>query len=299
MTPTLIGLMAGLVVLILLWPGPMPGRPTALSRLYARLGGVVRARAAAGSVPWVRKVPVGPLVVPLRSLMSARYRENTERLLRISRLDRTHSYDDILAMKVALVLLPLFYTIAAMAKGANAFTLGCLLLMLPVTFIYPDSWVATRARKRQHMVRRELPAILSALAVALEAGLHLMGAVGEVVRDRKGFLAEELSEAVDLSERGVPAAQALELITRRLEVPELTMVTAALLQAFAKGSGQVVKAVRTQANEAWLQRKRRAETLAQTASVRLFLPIALLALPGFMIFLLGPAVLEIIGYFAN
>lgn len=295
--PTLIALMAGLVVLILLWPGPMPGRPTKLSRLYARLGSTARAERRTEGTPWVRKVPVQPFVVLLRSVMSARYRERIERMLQISRLGRTHTYGDILAMKAALACLPLFYVVLALLKGADPFSYGSILLMVPIAFMYPDSWVGTRARKRQEQIQRELPAVLSAMAVALEAGLHLTGAVAEAVRERQGALAEELREAVDLCERGVPIAEALEQVTRRVEVTELTVVTAGLLQAFAKGSGQVVKAVRSNATEAWLQRKRKAENLAQTASVKLFLPIALLALPGFMIFLLGPAVLEIVHYF--
>jgi tight adherence protein C len=162
--------------------------------------------------------------------------------------------------------------------------------------MYPDVWLASKARKRQEQIRRELPAILSALAVALEAGLNLMAALAEVTRERSGALAFELRQAVDLYERGLAPADALERVAVRLEVSEFTVTLTGLMQAFAKGSGHVVSAVRTQAAEAWQKRKRRAEAMAQTASIKLFMPIALLALPGFMIFLLGPAVLEVIDY---
>jgi tight adherence protein C len=296
MTPALIGVLAGAAVLTALWPGPKPGSPTPLTRLYARLGAIPRPRRQTlDKPPWVRKMPVQPFVTVLRSVMPGRYRDNVQRLLRISRL--AHTYEDILAMKISYVLLGWFYIGLILLKKPDP-VLGVLLGVMAIpAFLYPDMWLKGKAQRRQEQVRRELPAILSAVAVALEAGLHLMGAIAEVVRDRPGVLAEELRRAVEQTERGVPMVEALEALTRELEVSELTMVMAGLLQAFAKGSGHVVKTVRTQAAEAWQVRKRRAESLAQTASVKLFLPIALLALPGFMIFLLGPAVLEVVGYF--
>lgn len=298
MTPALIGVLAGATVLVTLWPGARPGAPTPLTRLYGRLGAIPKARRERSDrPPWVRKMPVQPLVAILRSVMPGRYRDQVQRLLRVSRLDRTHTYEDILAMKISYVLMGWFYLGLILLKKPDPVLGACLGIMAVPAFLYPDMWLKGKVQRRQEQVRRELPAILSALAVALEAGLHLTGAIAEVVRDRPGVLAEELRAAVELTERGVPAAEALEGVTRELEVSELTMVMAGLLQAFAKGSGHVVKTVRTQASEAWLVRKRRAESLAQTASVKLFMPIALLALPGFMIFLLGPAVLEVVGYF--
>jgi len=297
MTPAVIGAMAGIVVLALLWPGPKPGSATPLTRLYARLGAIPQmTRQDQHRPPWVRKMPVKPFVSVLRSVVPGRYRENTLRLLRIARLGN-HTYDDLLAMKISYVLMVWFYIGLILLKRPDPLLGAFLGLMAVPAFLYPDMWLKAKAQRRQEQVRRELPAILSAIAVALEAGLHLTGAIAEVVRDRPGVLAEELRRAVELTERGVPTGDALEALTKEVEVTELTMVTAGLLQAFSKGSGHVVKTVRAQAAEAWQIRKRRAESMAQTASVKLFLPIALLALPGFMIFLLGPAVLEVVGYF--
>lgn len=293
---TLLSLLAGVAIFLVLGPGPMPGRPTPLSRLYARLGATPIRTSPAVRAPWVRKLPLGPLVALLRQSYPARLREKMERQLRISRLDATHTYDDILAMKVAAVLACGFYGALIYIKGRDPLLAGFLGLLGAMSFMYPDVWLASKARKRQEQIRRELPAFLSALAVALEAGLTLMAAIAEVTRERQGALAFELRQAVDLYDRGLSPAEALERVALRLEVSEFTVTLTGLMQAFAKGSGHVVGTVRTQAAEAWQKRKRRAEAMAQTASIKLFMPIALLALPGFMIFLLGPAVLEVIDY---
>lgn len=297
MTPLLLGLLAGTVVFLLLGPGPMPGRPTPLSRLYAKLGAVPSVRSTpTARPPWVRKLPLKPLAALVGQAYPARWRERMERQLRISRLDATHTYDDVLAMKVAATLACGFYATLMYLKGRDPYLAAFMTGLAAIGFMYPDVWLASRARKRQEQIRRELPAVLSALAVALEAGLNLMAALAEVTRERQGALAFELRQAVELYERGLAPADALERVALRLEVSEFTVTLTGLMQAFAKGSGHVVSTVRTQAAEAWQKRKRRAEAMAQTASIKLFMPIALLALPGFMIFLLGPAVLEVIDY---
>lgn len=296
MIPLMLGLIAGVAVFLVLGPGPRPGRPTPLSKLYARLGALPVRATQTSRPPWVRKLPIAPLVALVRQNYPTRFRERMDRQLRISRLDATHTYDDILGMKVAAGLACGFYAGLMYLKGRDPY-LGAFMTGLAVLgFMYPDVWLASKARKRQEQIRRELPAILSALAVALEAGLNLMAALAEVTRERSGALAFELRQAVDLYERGLAPADALERVAVRLEVSEFTVTLTGLMQAFAKGSGHVVSAVRTQAAEAWQKRKRRAEAMAQTASIKLFMPIALLALPGFMIFLLGPAVLEVIDY---
>ncbi|HEY3366952.1 MAG TPA: type II secretion system F family protein [Symbiobacteriaceae bacterium] len=296
--PLFLGLLAGLAVFLVLGPGASPGRPTRLSRLYARLGALPPPAVRSGSMaPWVRKLPLRPLVSLLRGWLGAPYREKVERLLRVARLDETHTYDDMLGMKIAAGLSCGSYALMMYLKGHDPL-LGLFLALLGgLGFLYPDNWLASKARRRQEAIRRELPAFLSALAVGLEAGLNLMAAVDEVTRDRQGTLARELRRAVEQYERGLSPAEALERVALRLEVSELTVTLTGLLQAVAKGSGHVVGTVRRQAAEAWEKRKRRAEAMAQTASIKLFLPIALLALPGFMIFLLGPAVLEVLQYF--
>ncbi|HYF79911.1 MAG TPA: type II secretion system F family protein [Symbiobacteriaceae bacterium] len=296
MLPSLLGLLAGGAVFLLLGPGPMPGRPTPLARLYAKLGATPVRSVPATKPPWVRKLPLAPLSALVRQAYPRRWQERMERQLRISRLDATHTYDDILAMKVAAALACGFYALLLFLKGRDALLAAFMTGLAAMGFMYPDIWLASKARKRQEQIRRELPAVLSALAVALEAGLNLMAAIAEVTRGRSGALAFELRQAVDLYERGLPPADALERVALRLEVSEFTVTLTGLMQAFAKGSGHVVGTVRTQATEAWQKRKRRAEAMAQTASIKLFMPIALLALPGFMIFLLGPAVLEVIDY---
>jgi len=293
----LLGMTAGLAVFILLGPGAPPGRPGRLARLYARMGAVTpTGPSRAGRGPWVRRLPVKPLVRLLRQAVGRGYRDKVQRHLRIAGLADTHTVDDILGMKVAAMLLCGMYALLMYLKGRDGLLAAFILGLTMLGYVYPDVWLAAKARRRQEQVRRELPAFLSALAVALEAGLTLMPAIAEVTRERPGALASELRLAVDLYERSMPPGEALERIALQVEVSELTVTLTSLQQAFAKGSGHVVATVRDQATEAWRKRRGQAEALAQTASVKLLMPIALLALPGFMIFLLGPAVLEVIDY---
>lgn len=297
MVPLLLGLLTGAAVALALAPGARPGAVTSLQRLYARLGAPTPAPAAAKSRrPWVRQLPLGSLVALVQPCLSPVYKERTQQRLQIARLAATYTAADIVAMKLAAVLGGGLYAALLAVKEGSAWLAAVLAAMVLLAFVWPDAWLAGKARRRQEQIRRSLPAMLSALAVALEAGLGPMAALGEVSRQRQGPLAEELRQAVELYQRGLSPAAALESVTRRLEVAELTVALSGLVQSFQKGSGQVVSTVRAQAAEAWQKRRRQAEALAQTASVKLFLPLALLALPGALVFLLGPAVLQMLEF---
>src|SRR5204863_4231776 len=114
---------------------------------------------------------------------------------------------------------------AALAAAPAGLALGALapgrlgLLVVPGTpaalFLAPDLWLARRAAERARRVRRDLPAMLDLLRVAVESGLSLGAALGAVGERTSGPLAREWRSVGREVYLGVPLAASLAGLVRR------------------------------------------------------------------------------------
>lgn len=294
---------SGLIVVVLLVPeGYIPLGSRNLRKAMVRLGReppTAQKRRLGFILQLLLKLPVRALVRVLARLVPDGYRRRSEHRLMLARLHEELPFELFLHVKVAAALLfSIYFVFLALGSGDPLYWWLSLAVAILGTFV-PDQWLNMRINQRRRAVLRELPATLSTLAITTEAGLILGGAIAEVGRNRSGVLAEELRWATDQMSLGLPQATALETMATRCEVSELTLVVSSLIQSFEKGSHQVVAALRTQAADAWLNRRRKAEELAQQASIKLFLPLILMVFPAIMIFLLGPAALTILQFFSG
>lgn len=297
-----------LAVLALLWPlsGCRPGGPGArwppgpgpLQRALQRLGW--EGAAGPGGSGGVRlpplfqlaaALPVGWAIGLCRSLEAG-----VGRRLAAAGLDGV-APRELLRARLGLPLLTLAAFAGPWVRDPGAFTAGIGLAAAALAWLAPEQWLGARVRARRRAVERDLPAVLTTLAVTTEAGLSLTAAMAEVARRRQGALAAEFARALAEVQLGCPQAQALERMAARCAVPDLTLFLAALVQGCEKGGGGVAAGLREQAAAAWAQRRRRAEELAQQASVRLFLPLVLLVFPALLLFLIGPAALTVAQFF--
>jgi tight adherence protein C len=149
-------------------------------------------------------------------------------------------------------------------------------------FLAPDWWLARRARDRARRVRRELPALLDLLRVSVEAGLAPVAALSAVGARSGGPLAAEWRAVGREVGLGVPLGEALERSERRLPLPEVRAVGAALRRAHRHGAplGETLAA---QAREARLARRRRIEEEAAKAGPKIQLVVALLLVPSVLL----------------
>jgi tight adherence protein C len=149
-------------------------------------------------------------------------------------------------------------------------------------FLAPDWWLARRARERARRVRRELPALLDLLRVSVEAGLAPVAALSAVGARSSGPLAMEWRAVGREVRLGVPLGEALERSERRLPLPEVRAVGAALRRAHRHGAplGETLAA---QAREARLARRRRIEEEAAKAGPKIQLVVALLLVPSVLL----------------
>ncbi|MGH2803163.1 MAG: type II secretion system F family protein, partial [Thermoleophilaceae bacterium] len=149
-------------------------------------------------------------------------------------------------------------------------------------FLAPDLWLARRAAERARRVRRELPALLDLLRVCVEAGRSLPEALREVGNRAQGPLAAEwraLGREVGL---GVPLEAALAELARRLPLPEVRSLAAALDRSRRHGA-PLAHTLAGQAHDARFALARHAREEAARAGPKIQLVVALLLVPSVLL----------------
>jgi tight adherence protein C len=159
-------------------------------------------------------------------------------------------------------------------------------------FLYPTNWLQKNREARQGAVRRDLPDVLDLLAISVEAGVGLEGAIDVVGGQFDSPLAHELGRMLREMELGVPRRTALTDMKKRVEVPELSNFVMSLVQADALGM-PLGKVLRTQAVEMRAKRRQWAREKAAKLPVKIIFPLVTFILPALFVVVLGPAVMSI------
>lgn len=189
---------------------------------------------------------------------------------------------DLLAAKVGAALAG-----AAAALFAGAVLPGRLAQLAvvgaPVAgFLTPDLWLRRRRAERVAEVRRDMPALVDLLAVAVEAGLSLPGALGEVGRRSRAPLARSWTGLAGQVALGVPLADALERHRRELALPEVESFVGALTRG-ARHGAPLTDTLTAQARQVRLARQRAVREDAARAGPKMQLVVALLLVPSVML----------------
>ena len=191
------------------------------------------------------------------------------------------SVSDVMALKAGTAAAGLLLAVV-IGPGVP----GRLWLLLPAAplagFLAPDLWVRRRARRRSREMGEQLGDVLELLRVAVDAGLPVRRALGEVGRRHRGVLADELRRAVALIELGVAQADAIECLARRCPAPGMPTLVAALRRAERHGA-PLGDALAAQAAEARARRARAATEAAARAAPKIQLIVALLLVPSAML----------------
>jgi tight adherence protein C len=164
-----------------------------------------------------------------------------------------------------------------------------------LVLLVSSPWLVVRSSRRRIVteVECDLPLVLELLATLSEAGIGFDSAIERVVAaqptDRP--LSAELRAFQRETLSGRPRVAALRRMSRRLDVPSLTIFISAVVQAEQIGSG-VADVFRRQADDARDRRRDRALNLAQSLPVKLLFPLVICFLPAIFVVTLGPIFLQ-------
>jgi tight adherence protein C len=148
--------------------------------------------------------------------------------------------------------------------------------------------VRSRARRRLAEIDSELPELIDALVVTVEAGSGFNAALQMASRELGGPLGNEIALALREQAMGLSNAAALENLAKRVDTAAMHAFVRVVLQGEGLGVS-IGEIMRSLAVDTRSRRRAAAEERAHRAPVKLLFPLVLLIFPAIMIILLYPA----------
>src|SRR5581483_3058287 len=185
--------------------------------------------------------------------------------------------------------------VSVLMLAAVGRSLWLLLLAMAITvlaWVLPGTIVDRIAAARRDEIGRALPDALDLLAVTVEAGLGLYGAIARLVETSRGPLADEFALVLSELRVGQSSERAFRSMAARLDTPEVSSFVRALIQGEKLGLS-LAATLKNQANDARNERRAIMEERAGKAPVRMLFPTALFIFPALFIVILGPAAITL------
>jgi len=159
-------------------------------------------------------------------------------------------------------------------------------------YYLPTMLIQSKIRRRQDVIIKAMPDALDLLTVCVEAGLGFDQAMSQVNMKWDNELSLAFGRVLQEIRLGKLRREALRDMAERIEVPEMTSFTAAIIQADQLGVS-MAKVLRIQSEQMRIRRRQRAEKKAHEAPIKMLIPMAFLIFPSIYIVLLGPAALTL------
>ena len=247
--------------------------------------------------PFVERVVrplAGRVARGLGSVTPGDHRDRIRTRLAQAGLETTLGAEEVIAAQAAGVLVGLLAGIGVLATGmlAPGAGLAVAVLLVVVGAAAPLAWLRRRVDRRIAGLRRDLPETLDLLAISVEAGLGLEGAMGVVVDQGSGPLAGELARTLQEMELGLARHEALTNLKQRSQVPELSTFVQALVQADVLGM-PLAHVLKGQADQMRTKRRQWARERAGQLPVKIMFPLVACIFPAILVVILGPAMTQI------
>lgn len=261
--------------------------------------GVGRAVQAEMSRPFFERV-IAPILEAigrrLVRLAPASVAENARARLDMAGRRTTTAYWGFFAAQAAFIVgLPLLYWVAVRVITqqwpSGLIPLLVTLVLMVVGWRLPDYWLDFTIGARKGQIVKNLPDAMDLLTICVEAGLGLDAAFAMVAEKFTGPLAEEIGLTMYEISFGKRRREALQDLSRRTQVSELTTFITAIVRAEQTGMN-VGDVLRVQADGMRVRRRQRAQEQAQQAPVKMLFPLILGIFPALFIVILAPALIR-------
>lgn len=240
--------------------------------------------------------PIPALLDLSKRVIPKGYEAKLDRWLSLAGRPASLPLDKLLIGKPLLALAGAAFGILLFAKSPSTQVVALGLFISAFLYFLPDLLIYNKGIKRQQEIELELPNTLDQLLISVEAGLGFESAMARA-SGSGGALAQELMRTLQDIQVGRPRQDAYQALADRSSVQDLRSFVRAVVQADKYGIG-IAKVLRTQAKQARVKRRQRAEEKAMKLPVKVLFPLLLCIFPVLFIVLLGPAAIKIVEAFS-
>ena len=299
MVVVLASLMLGFAVFLVGEVATAPHRRRHVALRRAATYGAARTKAPEVEIARFRDRVLGPAVERLAAV-ALRLNPKTSseaigaRLIAAGLATRI-STSQFLAFKAGLALAGALCALAFGVTVSPVATVVFVPLLGALGFRLPDTFLSLRVRERRERIRSELPDALDLLAVSVEAGLGLDGAIAKLTEHMRGALVDEFALTLGEMRIGEARQDALKRLSERVPAPELATFVRSVIQAEQLGIS-LGRILRVQAADSRLRRQAAAEERAMKAPIKMLFPTAVFIFPAMFVAVLGPALLTLTTY---
>ncbi len=175
------------------------------------------------------------------------------------------------------------------------------LVAFVVGVLGPKRRVEAQATERRELIGAALPSAVDLLMTSIDAGLSIEQAIARVGRELTPSwpaLAKELTLTAMECEASIPLAEALRRLARRVELEDLSALAGVVAQAHALGA-PIVKTLAEYTDNTRKLRTSNLEERAGKLATQLTFPLAAFLVPSALVFMLGPAMLQLVRLMAK
>jgi tight adherence protein C len=163
-------------------------------------------------------------------------------------------------------------------------------------YMFPQIWLRGKIRQRQNTIRKNLPDALDMLSVCASAGLGFDQALQRVSEYWDTPLSAEFTRMLSEMEMGISRRDAMRNLSDRNDVPEISSFVALILQADQLGMS-ISETLQAIAEQMRIERRFRAQEMAQKAPTKMLIPLAFLIFPALLAIILGPSIPVLVDVF--
>jgi tight adherence protein C len=171
----------------------------------------------------------------------------------------------------------------------------CIFLVL-VAYKAPEQFLLFKIRKKRRDFNRYFSDAIDLLAVCLEAGLGIGAAIERVGEEFKIFspsISQEFTRVSKDMASGIPKKEAFEGLVERVQSEDLQSFVAFLIQSERLGIS-IAQNLYTFCDTLRNKRSQRIETLIQSTSIKMVIPMVFLLLPALFLVIIYPAIAGIL-----
>lgn len=223
-------------------------------------------------------------------------RRTSRQLVTAGRPMTTQSFFTVVAVIGIFFPLAALAFVAMVSDTVSAIALIVAFIAGVFGVLLPFVWLRRRVRSRQLTIWKSLPDAFDLITVSVEAGLGLDAALRHVAEKLRGPFSDEIAQTLREVGMGRPRREALEDLSERLEIDELTTFVNSVIQAEQLGTS-LGRVLRAQGAAIRTRRRQKAEELSRKAPVKMVFPLVLFIMPTFFIVTLGPLVVHLVNYF--